>query len=279
MRQEHLRTTFEQVPELYDRARPSYPPQIFDDLVALASFRRRRVSSRSDAAPARRRCHSPERGFAITCVELGERLAATARRKLAAFPSVSVIHADFETWQPEGARLRCGRGVQRVPLARADLRYTKTADLLREHGTLGFVSTAHVLPADGDPFFLDVQADYEAVIPEHPTTKAGRRRLLLASLAAAHPEALARSQRRGRGRRDRGERPVPQRSDARRYLWDVVYSADDYVAVLSTYSHHRALDDETRERLLERIHRRIEARPERSVRKTYLAMLYVAERV
>jgi hypothetical protein len=57
-----------------------------------------------------------------------------------------------------------------------------------------------------------------------------------------------------------------------------MYTADDYIAVLSTYSHHRALDRETRERLLERIHRRIEARPGRTVRATYLAMLYVAER-
>lgn len=66
---------------------------------------------------------------------------------------------------------------------------------------------------------------------------------------------------------------------ARRYLWDVIYTADDYIAVLNTYSNHRALDGEARERLADRIHRRIEARPERNVRKTYLAMLYVAERV
>jgi hypothetical protein len=31
--------------------------------------------------------------------------------------------------------------------------------------------------------------------------------------------------------------------------------------------------------LLTRIHRRIEARPERSVRRTYLALLYVTQRV
>ena len=66
---------------------------------------------------------------------------------------------------------------------------------------------------------------------------------------------------------------------ARRYLWDVLYTADEYIAVLNTYSGHRALDDETRERLLSRIHRRIDARRERKVRKTYLAMLNVAERV
>ena len=36
--QQLLRTTFEQVPELYDRARPNYPVEIFDDLVELAQL-------------------------------------------------------------------------------------------------------------------------------------------------------------------------------------------------------------------------------------------------
>jgi hypothetical protein len=45
------------------------------------------------------------------------------------------------------------------------------------------------------------------------------------------------------------------------------------------YSGHRALDSDTRERLLARIHRRIEARPDGCVRKTYLAMLNVTERM
>jgi hypothetical protein len=57
----------------------------------------------------------------------------------------------------------------------------------------------------------------------------------------------------------------------------VIYSADEYIALLNTYSGHRAFDDETRERLLSRIHGRIEARAERTVRKTNLAMLDVAE--
>ena len=30
-----LRQTFEEVPELYDRARPAYPTELFDDLVSL----------------------------------------------------------------------------------------------------------------------------------------------------------------------------------------------------------------------------------------------------
>jgi hypothetical protein len=46
--------------------------------------------------------------------------------------------------------------------------------------------------------------------------------------------------------------------------------------VLDTYSGHHALDGETRDRLFERIRRRIEQRPEQKVRKTYLATLNVA---
>ena len=46
-----LRTTFEEIPELYDRARPLYPEPIFDDLAALARLpeaaRSRRGSRRA----------------------------------------------------------------------------------------------------------------------------------------------------------------------------------------------------------------------------------------
>ena len=122
-----------------------------------------------------------------------------------------------------------------------------------------------MLTPDGDPFFVEVQEDYEAVVPDDPSTKAG-------AGGPPHPDEVAdlSEEITGSGRfRNVG---------ARRYLWDVLYTADEYIAVLNTYSGHRTLDDETRERLLSRIHRRIEAR-ERKVRKTYLAMLNVAERV
>jgi hypothetical protein len=65
----------------------------------------------------------------------------------------------------------------------------------------------------------------------------------------------------------------------RRYVWDVIYAADEYLAVLDTYSGHRALDSTRRQRLFDRIRRRIEARPEGNVRKTYLGMLNVAQRL
>jgi SAM-dependent methyltransferase len=171
MRPEQLRTTFEQVPELYDRARPGYPSRIFDDLAALLPARARIVEV--DCGTGQATLPLAERGYTITCVDLEERLAAAARHKLAAFPSVSVSNASFETWQPERAGFDAVVVFSAFHWLAPKLRYEKTADLLRERGKLGFVSMAHVLPADGDPFFVEVHADYDAGVPGGPATAAG----------------------------------------------------------------------------------------------------------
>ena len=264
--QQLLRATFEQVPELYDRARPNYPSQVFDDLVALAQLPTSARIVEVGCGTGQATMPLAQRGYQITCVELGEQLASVARSKLTGFPNVEVMNADFETWQPERTEFDAIVAFTALHWIAPDVRYTKTAALLREHGTLAIVSTRHVLPSHGDPFFVEVQGDYHAVVPDDPSTKAD---------AGGPPapdavEDLSDEISAGGGFHNVG---------SRRYLWDVIYSADEYIAVLNTYSGHRALDDETRERLLSRIHQRIEARPHRCVRKTYLAMLNVAERL
>jgi SAM-dependent methyltransferase len=263
--QELLRTTFDEVAELYDRARPSYPPQIFDDLTALAELSAKARVVEIGCGTGQATLPLAERGFAITCVELGEQLAAFARRKLACFPSVDVINANFENWQPQHAEFDAIVAFTAFHWIDSDVRYTKAAELLRERGKLAIVSAQHVLPPDGDPFFVEVQEDYDAVVPDDPKTKIGADGPPHPDTVADLTEEIAAS---GRFRN----------VGTRRYLWDVTYKADDYIAVLNTYSGHRALDDETRELLLSRIHQRIEARPEGEVRKTHLAMLNVAER-
>jgi SAM-dependent methyltransferase len=264
--QQRLRATFEQVPELYDRARPSYPPEVFDDLATLARLGAAARIVEIGCGTGHATLPLAERGYDITCVELGEGLAAVARRKLANFPNVEVINANFESWQPAHAEFDAAVAFTAFHWIAPEVRYTRTASLLREHGMLAIVSTRHVLPPDADPFFVEVQEDYDAVVPVDKSTEAGTGGPPAPETVADLGEAIRAS---GRFRN----------VGARRYLWDVIYTAEEYVAVLDTYSGHRALEDKTRERLLSRIHERIEARPERCVRKTYLALLDVAERL
>jgi len=257
-----LRTTFDEDAERYDRARPGYPPELFDDLAALALLPPAARVLEIGCGTGQATLPLAERGYRLTCIELGRRLAAVARRNLAAFPNVEVLNADFETWEPL-------HGFDAVVAFTAfhwiapDVRYAKSASLLGERGALAVVSTQHVRPPDGDRFFVDVQADYEAVVPDDPATKA----------SVGGPPAPETIEGLGAEIATSGcFEPV----GARRYVWDVTYTADEYVDLLQTYSGHRGFDEETRGRLLTRIRRRIEARADPVVRKTYLTMLDVA---
>jgi protein-L-isoaspartate O-methyltransferase len=166
--QELLRTTFEQVPELYDRARPNYPPQIFDDLVALAQIPEQARLLEIGSGTGQATLPLAERGYAITCVELGEQLAAVAQRKLASFPNVEVINANFESWEPARADFDAILAFTAFHWIAPEVRYKRTAELLSDHGKLAIVSTRHVLPPHGDQFFVEVQEDYDAVVPTLP---------------------------------------------------------------------------------------------------------------
>lgn len=95
------RATFDEVAERYDRARPTYPDELLDDLVAIAGLvpgaRVLEVGCGTGTATV----PLAERGLAVTCVELGASLAAVAARNLASFPDVEIVVADFESWTPQ----------------------------------------------------------------------------------------------------------------------------------------------------------------------------------
>ncbi len=252
---------FEQVPELYDRARPVYPPEVFDDIVTLAGLDEGARVLEIGCGTGQATLPLAERGFEVTCIELGEQLAAVARRKLAPFANVKIVNANFETWESAGERFDAVVAFTAFHWLDPDARYEKTAGILDDGGTLSVVGTQHVWPEGGDPFWAEVQADYDAVAPD-PNNEPPPR-----------PEAV--------GDLSGGIKASGRFENVavRRYVWDVTYTAAEYIGVLDTYSGHRAFDDDTRQRLYDRIYRRIGMRTSGAVTKTYLATLNVAQRL
>ena len=125
------------------------------------------------------------------------------------------------------------------------MRYAKPARLLAPDGALAVVDTKHVLPSGGDEFWVEVQADYDAVVPSDRNRP------------PPHPDDVS----------DRSlefEAAGFRSVSVRRHLWDVTYGSDEYLGVLGTYSANLALDPGTRRSLFERIHARVEAAPGRT---------------
>jgi SAM-dependent methyltransferase len=249
------RTTFDEVAELYERARPTYPDALIEDVVALARLQPRSRIVEIGCGTGKATLPLAERGLHITCVELGASLSDVARRKLAPFPGVHIVNADFETWEPEHA-YDAAIAFTAFHWLPPEVRYVKSAVVLREGGSLAVGMLHHVLLEDADPFFLAAQEDYDAVgkggTPPGPP-----------EAIQAFAEEMAAS-------------GLFRVVAERRSVWEGEYTADENIDLISTYSENIAMPEETRGELFDRLHARI---GERTIRMTYLATLDVAERL
>ncbi|WP_030683057.1 class I SAM-dependent methyltransferase [Streptomyces cellulosae] len=259
-RRVHLSRTFDEDAELYDRARPGYPPEVFDDLTQVAGVGPGCRVLEVGAGTGKATLPLAELGCRITAVELGAGMAAVARRNLAGFEAVEIVTADFETWPLPQEPFDVVLAASAFHWIDPAVRMTKAADALRPGGALAVVATQHVA-GGSEEFFVEVQGCYERF---DPATPPGLRPPAADDVDTSdHADEAARS-----GRFD----PVV----FRRHEWNLTYTTAEYLEVLQTYSGHRALPSEAREGLLECIAGLIDTRYGGRITKRYLTELRVS---
>lgn len=97
-RRARLARTFDEDAELYDRARPGYPPELYDGLAELAGVRSGSRVLEVGCGTGRATVELAARGCRITAVEAGPHMATIARRDLAGAAEAEVVTARFESW-------------------------------------------------------------------------------------------------------------------------------------------------------------------------------------
>ena len=252
-------SSFDEAADLYDRARPGYPPELFGDLADIGRLRPEARVLEIGPGTGQATVPMAERGFNVTAIELGPNLAAVARRKLARFPLAAVVEGAFEDWplpaEPFDAVV-CATAFHWLDQS---VRVTKAADALRPAGVLATIASHHIAGGDGQ-FFLDAQDCYRRWFDDNVDVR-------LPSGAEVP--------------RDSNELEESGRFEPatfRRYEWEATYSTQQYVDLLSTYSDHRALAATRRRRLFECIARLIDQRYGGRIRKRYLNELRIAQR-
>jgi SAM-dependent methyltransferase len=251
---------FDEDAELYDRARPGYPPELFDDLDALAGTGPGCRVLEVGVGTGKATVPLAGRGCRITAVELGAGMAGVARRRLAGFAAVEVVTADFETWPLPAEPFDAVVSATAFHWIDPAVRMAKSADALRPGGALAVVATQHVAGGT-EEFFAEVQGCYERF---DPATPPGLRPPAADDVDTSdHADEAARS-----GRFD----PVA----VRRHEWELTYSTGEYLDVLRTYSGHRALPPAAREGLLGCVAGLIDGRYGGRVTKRYLTELRVS---
>jgi SAM-dependent methyltransferase len=256
------RVTFDAIPDIYDSGRPSYPGELYDDLLS-------KISGVGGAPPqvlevgcgtGQASRSLLERGCTVAAVELGPSLAAKARANLSTFERrFQVIVGDFEKVLLPAHSFDIVASASAFHWIDPVLGFSKAVDLLRPSGMIALWGMGEQSNSSETDFATEVRAIYDQLeIPRRTGRRPG-----------------------GELERPRSARAIEESGvfgsvEIRRYPCDLAYSREQYLNSVSSYSRFQILPPSLQNSLTDRIGLLIEDRYGGSVVRRALATLCFA---
>src|SRR5215210_6779159 len=129
-----LRTTFDEAASLYDEVRPGYPEELFDEVVSLSGIPAGGRILEIGCGTGQATVPFARRGYRILCIELGENMAAVARRNLEGYPQTKVLTGAFEEWPLQDEAFDVAISATAFHWLNPATAYPKVAGALRDGG-------------------------------------------------------------------------------------------------------------------------------------------------
>jgi SAM-dependent methyltransferase len=260
-----LGRVFDEVPELYDRVRPTYPDELWADLVAITGLDDRSSVLEVGCGTGQATRSLAALGCSVTAVELGPGMAALARQRLATAPNVEIETSSFEEWDDRGRRFDVLVAAAAWHWVDPAIGWPRAHDVLRPGGWMALVGNI-VVRRPGEPEVYAETADlHERFVPGNPDW--------------GHPplEDEVRATNEGWGEvNDPGD--LFGTTVVRWYPTVQWFDGEGFADHLRSTSLYRKLDPGVRERLLDAIAERIRTRMGDRVPRRYLSVLRVGMR-
>lgn len=230
------RLLFGTVAENYDAARPSYPSELIDDVLAFVPAATPDVLE-VGAGTGKATLLFAARDTRVVATDPGDGMVEVLRRNCAGLDNVTVEHTDFERFAPGERRFDVVAAAQSWHWVSGD-RYNRAADLLRPSGALALFWNLAVLP--DSPLRRALTAVYrdhapDASIHVPPTDRQ--------SYDAEHQSRVAEIDASGRFG------SVVRRT----YWWSATYTSREYADMTGTHSDHLLLAEADRPRLADAV--------------------------
>ncbi|MDF2961275.1 MAG: hypothetical protein K0S39_3010 [Paenibacillus sp.] len=231
-----LKYTFNEVTQDYDKYRPSYPCQLFLDILEYAPIKPTDAILEIGCGTGQATRGFVDLGYDnVTCIELGPKLAEFTREKFKNNTNVRIINSPFEEWQSERSVFDLTVSATAFHFIQPQqLGYRKVFDLLGPRGSIAFFWTIHV-PAF-DSVFNKIRESYRKFAPNLDDSDAPSIEKII------------------------DERAILTRKDGlfedltvKQYKWSDTYTADEYISLLNTHSRHRILPNDVKGKLFENI--------------------------
>lgn len=233
--------TFNEIAKEYDRYRPSYPEQLFTDILEFAAIKQGDSILEIGCGTGHATKGFVDLGFDhVTCIELGQNLAELTREKFIDRPNVNIINSPFETWQSEKSNFDLAiSGTAFHFIQPQEDGYRKVFDLLSDEGSIAFFWTVHI--PSFDVVSNRIRESYKKYAPQlddsknPPIEQIINERSILTLKDGLFKEL-----------------------EVKQYICNHTYTANEYISLLNTNSRHRLLTDNVRFELFGEIKEAIE---------------------
>ncbi len=254
-----LRLSFNEDVKNYDKWRPRYTPALFRSIIDFAGLNS--VSRALEIGIGTGQATQPflETGCHVTAIELGSDLAQYTRNKFRSYPNLEVLQKDFEQYESKKNQfdlVYSGTAFHWIP---AETGYSKAFGLLKPGGTLALFWNHPFVSRTDDPLHQKIRAAYRRHRPsDNPDPTEFSLQDCEKQICTLRQYGFTLCQ--------------LSLFYAVRYI-----SAEGYVALMNTYSDHRAMEQKARLDLEQEIAEAI--RSEGGTLKIYDTMdLYLARK-
>ena len=261
-----LGLVFNEVPEVYDRVRPAYPDELFEDLVAITGLNHRSSILEVGCGTGQATRSLAALGCSIAAVEPGEALAALARHKLEAFPNVEIETTTFEQWHDRNRRFDILVAASSWHWVDPSVGWRRAHDVLKPRGWLALLGNV-VVRRPGELEVYAESADlHERFCPGNP------------DWGDPPLEVEVRANTEGWGPPNEDRDGLFEPTVVRWYPLLQWFDGAGFADLLRSQSLYRKLDADVREPLLDAIADRIRSRLGDRAPRRYLSMLRAGRR-
>jgi trans-aconitate methyltransferase len=231
VRPDDIRFSFNEVPEIYDRVRPSYPADLFDALFQMLPAQPKVVEVGPGTGQATKDLLA--RGALVLGIEIGLEMAAKLRSNLSS-DRLRIGVGDFEVFEVVAGEADALFSATAYHWISREAQTDRPAAILRPGGLVAIVDTIQVDSPEDAGFFAAAQPIYERYGQGHTGPPAPTRenvdpaiRLVLDTDSRFHSVAV------------------------RRYDWNQTYSATGYRTLMLSYSGTQMMEETDRLGLLD----------------------------
>lgn len=230
-----LRLTFNEDALNYDRLRPTYTDELFNDVIRLSRLNSSKKALEIGIGTGQATLPFLKTGCKITAIEIGDKLAQFSREKFTQFKYFEVINQDFEGVQLDENAYDLIYSASAFHWISQEIGLPKVYRLLKNGGMFAWFS---VQPAPAKEH-TDIHEEFQKVYHKYSRFLGDS---TLPDLEMRQKQAEEKRLNRSNALKQYGFVDVTDKL----YYGSRTFNAEDYTTLISTYSNHKAMPEDIR---------------------------------